>query len=278
MSGRSGVFLTLIGHYFKNYYRSKSFFLILAVVLLVGSLLTFFSFRYLGDIPRIFPSLSGKMSPALEENLLSYLWALVLIDLPVFSAVFFGSPAISGEIESRTAFYIFTLPIRRLSLLLAKYIAASLATLAAVMIYVLFQFVSLEIIFHGSVPGAFLVSLALLMVFVFSITAFTFLISSIFNKNTYAYISVFLIYFLVFYAATIISEFLYSYYPYFLLNNATSIVGRVYLNINPGVLTTSLSLSGANAGDILSSLLVMILYLVLSLAASAILFERKEVK
>src|SRR5579875_1129189 len=162
MKDRSYIFLSLVGHYFRNYYRSRSFFLILAVVVLVSSLLSYFSFHYIGDIGRIFPSLAGKLSPNVEENLLSYLWALVLIDLPVFSAVFFGSPAISGEIENRTAYHIFTLPIRRVSLLLAKYLAASMATLLAMIIYLAFQFASLWILFHGVLPGAFSLSIGLL--------------------------------------------------------------------------------------------------------------------
>lgn len=248
----------------------------LIVTLLVSILLSYFSLKYIGKISTIFPALPSHLSPALEERLLSYLWALVLLDLPVFASVFFGSPAISGEIENRTAYHVFPLPISRGVLLLSKYLAAVMITLSVLLIYLVFQGGVLEYIFRLGLPSGFLTSVGLLVAFTFSIVAFTFLLSSIFNRNTYAYISVFLIYFLVFEAINVISQFIYKTTPYYLLDNAAEIITKVYINTGSGLFTTSISINPASFSDILSSLSIIAIYGVISLAAALIIFQRKE--
>ena len=58
------------------------------------------------------------------KSAFNYIWEFVLQLLPVFAAVFFGSPALSSEIESRTAFNVFPLPVSRFVLHLGKFFAA----------------------------------------------------------------------------------------------------------------------------------------------------------
>lgn len=248
----------------------------LVVTLLVSLLLSYFSLKYIDRISVIFPGLPAHLSPTLKEKLLSYLWALVLLDLPVFASVFFGSPAISGEIENRTAYHIFPLPISRGVLLLSKYVAAVMITLAVLVIYLVFQGGILEYIFHLGLPSGYLLSVGLLVAFTFSIVAFTFLLSSIFNRNTYAYISVFLIYFLVFEAINVISEFIYKTVPFYLLDNAAQIITKVYIDTGSGLFSTSISINPAPASDILSSLSIIAIYGIVSLSAALIIFQRKE--
>lgn len=262
-------------YYFRNYYRSRSFFLMLIVTLLVSSLLTYFSLRYIGKLPKLFPGIPTNLSPSLKERLLGFLWALILLDLPVFASVFFGSPAISGEIENKTAYHIFPLPIARGVLLLSKYFAAVLITLSVLLIYLLFQGGVLLYIF-GALPINYFSSIGLLVLFTFSIVAFTFLVSSIFNRNTYAYISVFLIYFLVFEAINVISEFLYKTTPFYLLDNAADIISKVYVNAGTGLFSSSLSINAASSSEIFSSVLIIVIYGVISIVAALIIFQKKE--
>ncbi|MBX8644016.1 MAG: ABC transporter permease [Thermoplasmata archaeon] len=269
---------TVSWYYFRNYYRSKSFYLMLSVVILVSALMTYFTFRYENNLSTILPRADmASFSPGLKEDVFGYLWAFVLLDLPVFAAVFFGSPAISSEIESRTAYQIFPLPVGRSKLLLSKYLAAVAVTSLCILIYVLVQASVFLYLFH-SLGISFFQSSALLVLFIFTVTAFTFMISGIFNRNTYAYITVFLIYFLVFNAYEIIVEFLYRTTPYYLLNVSADIIDRVYFNIIPDPFSTSFTLSPAGTSVILQSVGVMVSYLIVSLSAALIIFERKEVK
>jgi len=273
-------FSIVMWQYFRNYYRSRSFYLMFVISLLISSLMTYFSLKYIGNLHISFAGNSFNSLPSsLKESAVLYLWAFVLSYLPVFSAVFFGSPAVSSEIENKTAYHIFPLPIRRSTLLIGKFTAAVIVSYIIVSIYIVFEILSYVILF-GAFPGiVFLYSYLLLLLFIISITAFTFLISSIFNKNMYAYITVFLLYYLIFNALYIILDFLYNYNAFFLLSDAASIIERVFINLNttvPG--STSISLNGAGTGPTEIAALVMILYTVVSIAGSLILFDRKEVK
>ncbi len=280
MAHVTGKFGIVLSQYFRNYYRSRSFYLMLVISLLISGLMTYFSLKYMENLHISFVGIPFRsLSSTIKESAVLYLWAFVLSYLPVFSAVFFGSPAISSEIENKTAYQIFPLPIRRSTLLIGKFTAAVAVSYIIVSIYTIFEILSYVILF-GSFPGmVFLYSYLLLLLFIISITAFTFLISSIFNKNMYAYITVFLLYYLIFNALYIILDFLYNYNAFFLLSDAASIIERVFININTTVpARTSVSLNGAGAGSMEIAAVVMILYTVVSIAGSLILFDRKEVK
>ncbi len=251
----------------------------LIITILVSLLLTYFTFTYIPKLPSLFSNFKGFFNtPGFSQRLVGFLWSFVLLDLPVFASVFFGSPAISSEIESKTAFYVFPLPIPRYVLLLAKYFAAVSVTIAVIMIYLIIQGIVFYMVFNGILLVPYFLSMGLTILFIFSIVALTFLVSTIFNKNTYAYISVFLLYFLIFYAYTIISEVLYKVVPYYLLNNSASIIERVYLNITTGFGSFSVTPNGAGYSDILTSAIIMLIYTIISLTGALLLFERKEVK
>lgn len=279
MNGELRKFTASTSYYFRNYYRSKSFYLMLFISLLVSGLMTFFSLKYVNQLPELFPRINlSNIGNSTKEAIFGYVWSYILLDLPVFASVFFGSTAISSEIENRTAFHIFTLPIGRLTLLLSKYIAAVMVTVISVSVYLFFEAATFLYLFPGPLIYNYFNSLWLLIVFIFSMTAFTFLISSVFNKNTYAYITVFLIYFLVFNAYQLISEFLYNTTPFYLLNIAANIVSKAYMNVALSPFNFSFSLTPATFPEILQSVTIMLMYTVISLSISAIIFERKEVK
>lgn len=273
------TFRVATAYYFRNYYRSRSFYLMLIISLLVSLLLTYFSLKYVNRLDLIVPAkLLSVLGNSGKAEIFGYLWAFVLLDLPVFASVFFGSTAISSEIESRTAFHIFPLPIGRVTLLISKYLAAVSVTIITVMVYVLFQAAVFEYLFPGPIIFPFYQSIGLLIIFIFSITAFTFLISSIFNKNTYAYITVFLIYFLVFNAYEIIVEFLYKVTPFYLLNVAADAMEKVYLNISTNPFSGAAStFAPASVATIYTAVGVMVVYAIVSFAAALIIFDRKEV-
>lgn len=272
-------FTASTSYYFKNYYRSRSFYLMLVMSLLISGLMTFFTLRYVNSLTGFLPNLNlASISTPTKESVFGFIWAYVLLYLPVFSSVFFGSSAISSEIENRTAFQIFTLPISRSSLLLSKYVAAVLVTIVISLIYVIMQAATFLYVFQIPLITGFFYAFSLLIIFIFSMTAFTFMLSSIFNKNTYAYISVFLIYFLVFTAYQLVSELLYQATPFYLLDNAAGIIEKVYVNISLSPFNFNFSLNPVGSGEIIQSILVMAIYGIVSIAVSLIIFERKEVK
>lgn len=275
---RRGRFFTVYSHYFTNYYRSRSFYVMLILILLISSLMTYLSFRYSNSLPSFLGGTQFTHLPSSEkENIFSFLWAFVLLDVPVFASVFFGSPAVSSEIENKTAYHIFSLPIGRYTLLSGKYLAAFSVTLVITSIYIAFEAGVLGILFHALPPVRFYISYGLLIMFIFSITSLTFVISSIFSKNLYAYITVFLIYFLVFNVVGIILQLLYSYNAFFLLSNASNIIQRVFINVSTSGFSNAGSITPANVHEILISSFVMLLYTVIGFVAALFIFERREV-
>lgn len=274
MSKISQVFL----YYFRNYYRSRSFHMMLAIVLLISSLLMYFSITYSGSIDRIVRPLFSSPPQELIRRLLDYIWNFALEYLPVLAAVFFGSPAISSEIEERTAFHIFPLPIGRYSLFAGKFIAAFLAAFIISCIFLLFEWVAYLVIFSMFQPIQFYISIGILIVFLFAVLAITFLSSVIFNRNLYAYITVFVIYFLIFPSTSYVVTIFYGFTPSFLINVAAEALQKIYVNMSIFNLVSGASINPAPANQIYYSLLVMLSYGIMALVISMLLFERKEVK
>lgn len=265
-------------YYFRNYYRSRSFYLMFLLSLVISGLLIYLSFKYLGDVS-LFGKKFGIVTSGSDENelLFGWLWGFLLSSLPVFASVFFGSPAISSEIENKTAFHIFTLPIPRVILLAGKFLASVSVTFIIVLTYSLIEMATFQYLF-GKIVIEMVNSILLTLLFVLSISAVTFMISSVFNKNTYAYISVLITYLLVFYAATIIIELLYKTVPYYLLNQASSITYRVFIDLSFGITLTSPNPFPASLSSIITNALIMFLYFLVSIGITTIIFERKEVK
>jgi len=272
-------FSVAFSYYFKNYYRSRSFYLMLALILLITAIMSYFSFRYQGKIDSFLGRFDrSAITSGLKARALDYIWSFVLVDIPVYAAVFFGSPSISSEIEDRTAFHIFSLPVGRITILSAKYAAAYAVTILVSIIYFIAEAIITRTIYGTIDTNAYLESFAITLIFVGSVIAFTFFISSIFNRNIYAYITVLIIYFLVFNAIDVITSLLYSTTSPFLLNNAANIIMEVFININLFTFSPTISLSPASSSQILLAVAVMIIYLAASMAAAAILFESKEAK
>lgn len=264
-------------YYFRNYYRSRSFYLMLAIVLLISSLLMYFSFRYSGSIDRLVRPILPNPPEELIRRLFDYIWNFAIEYLPVLAAVFFGSPAISSEIEERTAFQIFPLPIGRYSLFAGKFLAALAVSFIISGIFLMFEWVAFILIFSVMQPLEFYYSVGILFVFLFSVLSITFLSSAIFNRNLYAYITVFVIYFLVFPSASYVINIFYGYSPSFLLNVAAEILQRIYVNLSILNILTGASINPAPMSQVYYSILIMLSYGFLSLMIAMLLFERKEV-
>ena len=242
------------------------------------ALFTYFSLRYHSKLPAFFSRFVSHPSPSLVQSAFNYIWSIVLELLPVFSAVFFGSPALSSEIESRTAFNVFPLPVSRYTLHLGKFFAALTATALVLLIFGAGQYLNYLYIIHSLEGFSFYLSLGLALVFGLAILSITFLVSAIYNKNLYAYITVFLLYFLVFNAVNLIFEFLYNFTPALLLSNAADIILEVFINIDPFAFSTSFSIAPASSSTVIFDVSVMLLYTFVALALSLLIFDRREIK
>ncbi len=55
MTGTARTLRVATAYYFRNYYRSKSFYLMLIIAILVSVLLTYFSLKYINKLDLIIP-------------------------------------------------------------------------------------------------------------------------------------------------------------------------------------------------------------------------------
>jgi ABC-type transport system involved in multi-copper enzyme maturation permease subunit len=98
--------------------------------------------------------------------------------LATIGAVFFAGDAIAGEFEGRTGYILFTNPVRRLTLVVGKYLACC----AAVILLIAFGYAIIAVsllVIYGSVPIETAKSFGLCLLFGGSVLSVTFFFSSI---------------------------------------------------------------------------------------------------
>src|SRR4030043_815935 len=102
---------------FLDYFRSRRFFILLAITLLISALLTFIVGYY-------------RPESFLSSDLSFYgsWWGNSVTFVIVFSGIFFGGDAISGEFQNKTGYFGIPNPIRRSSIYIGKWLSALIAS------------------------------------------------------------------------------------------------------------------------------------------------------
>jgi len=98
--------------------------------------------------------------------------------LATIGAVFFAGDAIAGEFESKTGYILFPNPVRRITLVVGKYLACC----AAVILLVIFGYVIVSIslfAIYGNIPIETAKSFGLCLLFAGSVLSVTFFFSSV---------------------------------------------------------------------------------------------------
>ncbi len=98
--------------------------------------------------------------------------------LATIGAVFFAGDAIAGEFESKTGFMLFTNPVRRITLVMGKYLACYAAVILLIILGYAIVCISLLAI-YGNVPLETAKSFGLCLLFAGSFLSVTFFFSSI---------------------------------------------------------------------------------------------------
>lgn len=93
-------------------------------------------------------------------------------------AVFFAGDAIAGEFESKTGYILFTNPVRRITLVIGKYLACCAAVILLIILGYVIVSISLWAI-YGDVPIEVAKSFGLCLLFAGSVLSLTFFFSSV---------------------------------------------------------------------------------------------------
>jgi ABC-2 type transport system permease protein len=255
---------------FLDYFRSRRFFILLVITLLISALLTF---------------IVGYYRPAtfLSSDLSFYSgwWGMSVTFVIVLSGIFFGGDAISGEFQNKTGYFGVPNPIRRSSIYVGKWLAAFIAATVILVVFTAITVGNGMYYFGLTVPYQFGLSVLLAWFYLAAVLGFTFFFSSLFKSSS---ISILVTAILFLFAFTLIETLvadLVQVEPWFILTYGAGIVGNILTVPYPEHVHTQtfgqgrISITTYNA-TIPEGIAILGLYFIITAILGLVLFERKE--
>ena len=256
----------------REYLRSQRFFALVGIIAAIGAILTAVVARYHTSL--------GNLT---TDSLAFYgsFWGGGVDLVIVLAAVFFGGDAIAGEFQNKTGYFLMGLPVRRATVYVAKYIAALLASVAMLALFLAILLANGLYYLHlNAFPWQLGLSVILALVYLGAVLGATFLFSSLFKTSAYGFVLTAILFLFGF---TLIGDLitgLVKIEPWMVISYAESTIGDVFAsNVNWGLTATvSHGPFGARAyaAGVAEGVVIMLGYLVLTAAAGLALFEREE--
>lgn len=256
-----------------DYVRSRRFFVLLAIGLIISILLTVVVAHY-------------RPAEFLTTDLGFYAnwWGMSASFIIVLSAIFFGGDAISGEFQNKTGYFTLPNPIRRSSVYIGKYLAAFLASTAIFLIFTLITVANGLYYFGLNVPSQFGESFLFSWLYLATALSVAFFFSSLFKGSS---ISILVSVILLLFGFTVIEDLvgaIAGVEPWFILTYGSDIISNVLQATYPMPVTVATETIGKGrtvtittfAATIPEGLAIMGVYLVIMGAVGLFLFERKE--
>jgi ABC-2 type transport system permease protein len=259
-----------------NYLRSRRFFILLSITLLISGLLTF-AIAYQGD------SIAG--SPPQSLPFYATYWGFASNLIVVFCAVFFGGDAISGEFQNKTGYFLVGNPIRRSSIYVGKWIAALIASLIMIGVFTAIAVGNGLYWVGANIPTQFEEAFLFTLVYLIGALGFTFFFSSLFKSSSFSIlVTVILLLFGFSLIDTVVTNLIHIE-PWFTLSYGSNIITSVFTVPYPPHLTTLSGFGGGGGGGptlteyiptIPEGLAIMGIYFIITAILGLVLFERKE--
>lgn len=260
---------------FLDYFRSRRFLILIVITLLISGLLT---------------ALVGYYRPAsfLASDLGFYSswWGGSITFVVVLSAIFFGGDAISGEFQNKTGYFFLPNPIRRSSIYVGKWLAALLASVVVMVVYIAITLANAFYYFGPEFPVQFAESILFAMFYLVSVLGFTFFFSSLFKSTTYSLLVTAILFLFAFTLISTLVSDLVKIEPWFILTYGADIIGNVLTVPYPQhvVQTTGIFGRGGPSALVITTynatvpegLVIMGAYFAVTAILGLLLFERKE--
>jgi ABC-2 type transport system permease protein len=266
--------LTQIGiimkYTFLDYFRSRRFFILLALTLIISAILTVLVGYY-----RPFSFLNDSLS------FYSSWWGNSATFVIILSGIFFGGDAISGEFQNRTGYFGVPNPIRRSSIYVGKWLSAFIA---ATIMFAIFAAITVGnglYYFGANVPIEFGQSLLFAWFYLAAVMGFTFFFSSLFKSSSMSILVTAILFLFVFSLIQTLVETLVKIEPWFMLTYGAGIIGNILTVPYPDHIRTQIFAEGRltvttyNA-FVPEGLVIIGLYFIITAALGLLLFERKE--
>ncbi len=275
--------LKLTRYQWREYVSSRRFVVLIGIVIAIGVILT-------GVIVR-FRSTLSEPGGLLTSNLAFYgsFWGGAAGFVIVLAAVFFGGDAIAGEFQNKTGYFLMGLPIRRATVYVGKYIAALMASICILVLFLAILLLNGVYYFGGdALPWQLGPSFLLALVYLMAVLGATFMFSSLFKTSAYGFVLTAILFLFGFTLVEDLVTGLIKMEPWMVISYASGAIGDVFApTINWGLIgTVTTARFGAGPGrfvDVTSytagvaeGVVIMLAYFVLTAIAGLFLFEHEE--
>ena len=252
-----------------NYFRSRRFFILLIIDLIISSIFTALVAYY---------GVSSFATAAL--GFYSFWWGNSITLVVILSGIFFGGDAISGEFQNKTGYFLVGNPLRRSSIYVGKWIAALTASLIILAIYAAIAIGNGIYYFGANLPYQFGESLIFSVLYLIAVLGFTFFFSSLFKSSSMSILVTAILFLFAFSLIQVIVSTLAQVEPWFIITYGSGIIGNVLTDPYPTTQTVRGGFredtSRVFAVSIPEGIAILVGYFVVTAVLGLLLFERKE--
>jgi ABC-2 type transport system permease protein len=256
---------------FLDYFRSRRFFILLTITLIISAILT---------------ALIGYYRPPsfMESSLNFYSswWGSSVTFVIILSGIFFGGDAISGEFQNKTGYFSVPNPIRRSSIYIGKWLSAFIAATIIFAIFVAITVGNGLYYFGVNVPTEFGLSMLYAWIYLAAVMGFTFFFSSLFKSSSISILVTAILFLFVFSLIETLVSTLVKIEPWFILTYGAGIIANTLspTGYPPHVKTQSVGGRGFTLttyyATVPEGLAIILLYFIVTAALGLLVFQRKE--
>ncbi len=262
----------------REYLRSRRFVSLIIIVAVIGAVLTFVVGYYRSSVISTNAAFYGSF------------WGEGATLVIVLAAVFFGGDAIAGEFQNKTGYFLMGLPLRRATIYAGKYIAAFLASVAVLLVFLVILVANGAYYFGtNALPWQLGISLVLAIVYLGAVLGATFLFSSLFKTSAYGFVLTAILFLFGFSLLEDLIIGLVKIEPWMIISYASSTIGNVFNpSVNWGITGTAVTTSTAVGRRVIMSttwtagiaegIVIMLGYLIVTAAVGLWSFEHEEFK
>ena len=276
--------LTQIGitmkYTFLDYFRSRRFFILLIITLIISVLLT-----VLVGYFRPVSVLGDPTDPVSVRELTFYSswWGSAITFVIILGGIFFGGDAISGEFQNKTGYFGVPNPIRRSSIYIGKWLSAFIAATIIFAIYATITVGNGLFYFGANIPIQFGQSLLYAWFYLATVMGFTFFFSSLFKSSSMSILLTAILFLFVFSLLETLVATLVNVEPWFIVTYGAGIIGNIlspngfpaHVVHTPFGRGGRFTLTSYNA-YVPEGLAIIGLYFIITAILGLVLFERKE--
>ena len=250
-----------------NYFRSRRFFVLLIIGVIISALLTVLVGYYR---PADFMSSSLKFY---------YNWFNGSITFVIIlSGIFYGGDAISGEFQNKTGYFLIANPLRRSAIYIGKWLGALTASVIMLAVFTAIAMGNGVYYFGLNIPYQLWVSLLFGLLYLIAVLGFTFFFSSLFKSSSISILVTAILFLFAFMLIQSLVEALVKIEPWFLITYGAQIVTNTLIDPYP---TTSTQGFGPNAftsyaTTIPEGIAILSAYFLVTAVLGLLIFERKE--